>query len=348
MLNLKTMEFQEGSIDDVYVDDKPRKPRYDTRFASRTAECPSKTVVKSKDKDLQVIQENERFVHLAVCARSMIVSECFVDKVACSKEGDVLLFDAFHSSSHFLGNNVIVKMASNGAFVFKLGEMVQISWFDGVETPLLTLSNFYGQIRSEKWQFPPLLETYGGMVYLYYADSVLIPFWGDLGHAEAKDNKEEKSIWKDKPVSNLKLGMKPSMKSIRVTFDFDRRLPEELTLSTDRRFLVSHSRVVADLATAKTYIVKDPGEFEYNSMVFAGRKNDKPQFYRWSTLYSNYFNKYIHRMEGDPEGTMKWFLEKSKVARGLKKLVYRECSPGFSLDQKEKSGSMVLKAMKKH
>lgn len=107
---------------------------------------------------------------------------------------------------------------------------------------------------------------------------------------------------------------------------------------------------MADFAKAKTWIVRDEGAFGYNSLVFAGRSEsgDKPQFYRWSTVYANYFTKYIYRLADDPEKTLKWFVEKTKVAGMLDKLVYRECAPGFSLDQKEKSGSMVIKAMKRY
>lgn len=68
-----------------------------------------------------------------------------------------------------------------GAFIFMHPEpMFMIMYFDGDDgMPLLTLSNYYGQIRTNKHHYPPLLKIYTGIVYIYYCDSVLIPIWAD-------------------------------------------------------------------------------------------------------------------------------------------------------------------------
>lgn len=356
ILDLKTMKFEEGKLATAHPlgNKGPGKiPLYDTRRVTKTGVCPvSKLKVKGARTDdyIHVIQENDKWIHVGVCCpqRREITQEYMLDKTTCkrSPDGKTLTLDTFDLSCHYVGGgdrNVIVHLLPGdlGAFIFMHPEpMCMIMYFDGDDgMPLLTLSNYYGQIRSNKHQYPPLLKIYAGIVYIYYCDSVLIPVWAD--RALVLDPKSGTD-----PIA----AMRPSMRSIRITYDFDRRLPEDTTESTDKRFIITHNRVVADFAKAKTWIVRDEGAFGYNSLVFAGRSEstDKPQFYRWSTVYANYFNKYIHRLAEDPEKTLKWFVEKTKVASKLDKLVYQECAPGFSFDQKEKGGTMVIKAMKRY
>lgn len=150
--------------------------------------------------------------------------------------------------------------------------------------------------------------AYEGILYIYKGD-VLTPLWADLEFHPTgnriseplfaklgfEDLRSDDYVHKNGPMKVTKVasGVRPEMLAMNLV---QRRVEEvgggrlrrfKLHFSNDGRFAASHlsgGRIVADIGTGTTYIVKDEGDEDGNqNFIFVGRTkdNNKPVFYRW-------------------------------------------------------------------
>ncbi|KAG5359149.1 hypothetical protein CJU90_3884 [Yarrowia sp. C11] len=236
-----------------------------------------------------------------------------IDKPSCSRthDGTTLLFDRHHESSllvpHETDINNVLFPGNSGLVGFTRehsgSSEVLIMYYDPDPK-----NRFVRQLASVTHGQAVDMEVvaYEGVLYVYKQD-VLTPLWADLeyhthGHRLPEplfaklgfeDLRSDEYVQANGPMKVVRVatGVRPEMKAMNLV---QRRVPEtgggrtrllKLHFSSDKRFVASHlsgGRIVADLSTATTYIVRDEGDEDtHQNFVFVGRKNDKPVFYRW-------------------------------------------------------------------
>lgn len=203
---------------------------------------------------------------------------------------------------------------SIGAIVFQdNGEMVLVYYDDIVGDKgrvLLTFLDFQGQefaerLRSTQYGQEGLRErgtrrqlvvTYGGMLYLHIRESFLVPLWVELDDKACHPHDDRFSEFEAFAHTSSKVvigGLRADMKTLLLA-------PEREMLSLQQTYGIIRSengrwamqtlscgRIVADLATQKTFIIRPQAKWPNPGFVFVGLDvlKQRPVFYRCHMAY---------------------------------------------------------------
>ncbi|KAG5358548.1 hypothetical protein CJU89_5153 [Yarrowia sp. B02] len=132
-----------------------------------------------------------------------------------------------------------------------------------------------------------LVVTYAGMLYLHLRESILVPLWIDL-EDESDDSFVFEGLQSSKvAVGGLRADMKTLLLAPKREF-LSRHQQYGIVCSADGRWAMqtlSCGRIVVDLATQKSYIIRPQAKWPNPGFVFVGRDSDKPVFYRCHMAY---------------------------------------------------------------
>lgn len=306
---------------------QPKEPPFEQIF---TCPSGLKVSTGHDNSTIRCLGENERVVwlwELRPDPRSRkqrlnpLRMQYLVDKPTCcrSPDGTTLLFDRNHESAMLVPHepdfdNVL--LTGNAGLIGFTREHsgssdALIMYYDPDPR-----NRFVRQIASVTHSQTQDLQvlTHSGVLYIHKGD-VLTPLWADLefhpvGHRISEplfaklgfeDLRSDDYVQQNGPMKVTKVasGVRPEMKAMNLV---QRRVEEpgggrlrqlKLHVSSDGRFVASHlsgGRIVADISSGTTYIVKDEGDEERNqNFIFVGRKkgddDNKPVFYRWKRSF---------------------------------------------------------------
>lgn len=257
-----------------------------------------------------------------------------VDKPSCGRtaDGKTLLFDRNHEST------LLVPHDSNNDNILLSGNAGLIGFTSEIQTSsdLLVMyydpspkNRFVRQLMSVSCFFHGQKEldivVRDGLLYFYKGD-VLTPLWVDLEYHQLgyriseplfaklglEDLRSDDYVQKHGPmkVTKAACGVRPEMTAMRLVareVEEGGRFPRrKLHYSNGGRYVASHlsaGRVVADLNTGTTYIVKDEGDNnKCMNFIFVGvSKDEKPVFYRWKRAFGLGFLDNLQRIQNrDP------------------------------------------------
>lgn len=304
---------------------QPVEPPFETMFACPSG---LKVSTGHENSTIRCLGENERVVwlwELRPDPRSRkqrlnpLRMQYLVDKPSCSRtpDGTTLLFDRNHESALLVphdGDFDNVLLSGNAGLIGFTREHsgssdVLIVYYD--PDPRNRFVRLIASVVNGQTQDLEVL-AHAGLLYIYKGD-VLTPLWADLEFHPVgnriseplfaklgfEDLRSDGYVQENGPMKVTKVasGCRPEMKAMNLV---QRHVEEpgggrsrqlKLHLSSDGRFVASHlsgGRIVADISTATTYIVKDEGDEEgHQNFIFAGRTGDdeKPVFYRWKRSF---------------------------------------------------------------
>lgn len=203
---------------------------------------------------------------------------------------------------------------SAGAVVFEdNGEMILVFYDDIAGDKgqvLLSFLNFPGQDFAERlrptdyiqdgWRIRgtnrQLVVTYGGMLYLHIRESFLVPLWVELSDKSANPVDDRFTEFEAFAHASPKVvvgGLRADMKTLLLSPErelLSRQQTYGIIRSEDGRWAMqtlSCGRIVQDLATQKTYIIRPQAKWPNPGFVFVGLDESQqlPVFYRCHMAY---------------------------------------------------------------
>ncbi|KAG5356272.1 hypothetical protein CJU89_5999 [Yarrowia sp. B02] len=314
---------------------QPVEPPFDKLI---TCPSGLKVSTEHENSTIRCLGENERVVWLWELRPdprqrkqrlSPLRMQYLVDKPSCcrSSDGSTLLFDRNHDSALLVPHDSDIDnvlLSGNAGLIGFTREVqtssdVRVLYYDPDPK-----NRFVRQIASVVCKQARDLEVlaFQGVLYIYKGD-VLTPLWADLEYHPVglriseplfaklgfEDLRSDEYVQQNGPMKITKVatGVKPDMRAMNLV----QRVVEEvgggrlrqkkLHVSEDGRFVASHlsgGRIVADISSGTTYIVKDAGDDEGNqNFVFVGRQADRPVFFRWKRDFGLGFLENLEKIQ---------------------------------------------------